>query len=402
MSKKLTHLIAVCLSFLMMATALPNVRFGKTSIPVAYAEEIDEDIDDYPDDEEEEDLRQFNYIQEVFEDAQMEANEETGYVRFTADCYYSNYGSGDDCRDYECIFDPDTMMFSLYIDNELASEDKALVCGGKLNLRVSDSEGNEYYIIDYEDDTEFADLLKWIIDGNEGMPQLENSGAEFLSTRSLFFGFSAIAFVVAVYIVVAKTAERIRAESNYKHNSALSDDICNEYIDNQHGCADFRYGFSNIAESGCGVIAAYNLLVSLGQSELLSEVIYGFEKWGVEIEVSWGSWGSNPFKMYKYFNRKGLRYKKCPSLKTFKNYAKKSKQDNFIITYWNNAEDLSENAHIVHVKRYKEDDITRAASVNYMYHAYNNLDWDNVEGIYNNIEEVIGIGRYIYGYVIYS
>ena len=402
MSKKLTHLIAVCLSFLMMATVLPNIRFGKTSIPVAHAEEIDEDIDDYPDDEEEEDLRQFNYIQEVFEDAQMEANEETGYVRFTTDCYYSNNYSGDDCRDYECIFDPDTMTFSLYIDNELASEDKALVGGGKLNLKVSDIEGNEYYIIDYEDDTEFADLLKWIIDGNDGMPQLENSGAELLSTRSLFFGFSAIAFVVAVYIVVAKTAERIRAESNYKHNSALLEDISDEYIDNQHEYADFRYGFSNIAESGCGVIAAYNLLVSLEQSELLSEVIYGFEKWGVEIEVSWGSWGSNPFKMYKYFNRKGLRYKKCSSLKTFKNYAKKSKKDNFIITYWNNAENLSENAHIVYVKRYKEDDITRAASVNYMYHAYNNLDWNNFDGIYDNIEEVIGIGRYIYGYVIYS
>lgn len=131
MSKKLTHLIAVCLSFLMMATVLPNIRFGKTSIPVAYAEEMSRTYSNYLSDEDddgnldyhdaldaEEDLRYLDLIEELFPEEEVriyDFDEDTAWTRFKAS---TSAIVMEEELTYDCTFNPTNMTFNFIISNE--------------------------------------------------------------------------------------------------------------------------------------------------------------------------------------------------------------------------------------------------------------------------------------------
>ena len=130
MSKKLTHLIAVCLSFLMMATVLPNIRFGKTSIPVAYAEEIGGTYFDYLSDDDEEDLdyhdtldaeddlRYAELIERLFPEEKVQIydfEEDTAWTRFKAS---TNAIVMEEELTYDCTFNPTNMTFNFIISYE--------------------------------------------------------------------------------------------------------------------------------------------------------------------------------------------------------------------------------------------------------------------------------------------
>ncbi len=383
MSKKLTHLIAVCLSFLMMATVLPNIRFGKTSIPVAYAEEIDEDIDDYPDDEEdldyhdtldaEDDLRYAELIERLFPEEKVQIydfEEDTAWTRFKAS---TNAIVMEEELTYDCTFNPTDMTFNFIISDESGYEEE----NETINAMVSNRSGELYGIIeidkdikynfaDYKDDTKLGDLLEQIINskGEEVIVPLSSHASDSenhvtveneVSTISLFgrLLFKVIAIVIVVYVIVAETAEQIRAKKNYEVNKNRSFPS-GEYITDQwdDSVADYDFGFAKFKDVGCEVVAVYNLMISLGRPERLEDVIYDFERWAIEFSVGWGHLGSNPREIYRYLRKKNIEYRRYTKLQYEKFCFMSDRggpEKDFIFSRWNTP--ITDGLHTFYVEK---------------------------------------------------
>ena len=65
-----------------------------------------------------------------------------------------------------------------------------------------------------------------------------------------------------------------------------------------YNCGNYRFGFTTFSGVGCEVASAYNVMIALGKTEMLSETIYSFEKWAIEFAIAWGNFGSNATAFY--------------------------------------------------------------------------------------------------------
>lgn len=386
MSKKLTHLIAVCLSFLMMATVLPNIRFGKTSIPVAYAEEMSRTYSNYLSDEDddenldyhdaldaEDDLRYAELIEELFPEEKVQIydfDEDTAWTRFKAS---TSAIVMEEELTYDCTFNPTNMTFNFIISNDIGIEEEnetinALVSGynGELYGIIEIDEDARYNFADYKDDTKLGDLLEEIINskGEEVIVPFSTPASDSenhvtveneVSTISLFgrILFRVIAIVIVVYVIVAETAEQIRAKKNYEANKNRNFSS-EEYITNQldTSVANYDFGFTKFGEVGCEVVAVYNLMMSLGRPERLEDVIYDFERWAIEFSVGWGHLGSNPREIYRYLRKKNIEYRRYTKLQ-YEKFCSMSENEgdkkDFIFSRWNTP--ITEGLHTFYVEK---------------------------------------------------
>ncbi len=282
--------------------------------------------------------------------------------------------------------------------------------GAELEYYNSESLQNETYNID--DYKNMYELEKFVyqVDEEEENDEIDDE----ISLCSLIgFTLGSIIGLVVVYVVVAETAEQIKSEENYVHNRAL--ELCDDGVyygnmitkQSEEGrdgyCSGYyQLGFSTFEEVGCEVVSVYNLLIKLGMTEYLSDVIYEFEKWMIEFSVGWGYLGSNPREIRNFLYVKGISYKMKRATKLsqiipnydYKKYKKmitdNESSDNFIISFW--IDPFTEGIHTYYFERSHDTE--------YKFKAYNNEPIDTVQKI-ENVDDLLADGeKFIVGYVI--
>ena len=102
------------------------------------------------------------------------------------------------------------------------------------------------------------------------------------------------------------------------------DDQDDNYIIDGERMADISFGLSNIADKGCGVIAAYNVLLSQSSIITFKRVRTELINYGGYV-LGFGYWGINPKSLVLYMRSKFKHiYKAGPITFFWKRKAKKS------------------------------------------------------------------------------
>lgn len=233
--------------------------------------------------------------------------------------------------DYSCYFDMDALEYHLTIslldvegqvvDTESIVSPAIVTSTGMLDAYI-EIDGETYLVSDLENQVLNDCICGWLV-------------AAII-----------VVAVVVVYHAVTETAEQIRLKENYKYNQQLETDgkgvTLGNYITRQketnntgYNCGNYRFGFTTFAGVGCEVASAYNALIALGKSELLSETIKTFEKKAIEYAVAWGNFGSDPKAMTKFFDDRGITYSKYTSMSKFKTAVDKKTNCYIIMSRWN-------------------------------------------------------------------
>lgn len=226
--------------------------------------------------------------------------------------------------------------------------------------------------------------------------------------------------IIIIYVIVAETAEQIRAESNYEFNINLETRILgslnyvqgvvpgNPVYDQDEtgwniGCAYYRFGFVEnlvvvngeeedlpFSKVGCGVAAVYNLLLARGEYASLAEVIYNCEKWGIEFAFAWGSLGANACEIYRYLRNEGISYRKVSLWGNYLGLANNAPiGTHLIMTTWN-EQPLINGAHTYYIHK--------TGATEYTEYNYDN---DGIPDIEDSIADFNPRGSFMVGYLIY-
>ena len=150
------------------------------------------------------------------------------------------------------------------------------------------------------------------------------------------------------------------------------------FIENQDNYYDLKYGRKTIDFSGCEVIAEYNALYDFTGNENIDfpAMIDYFEKNGILL---YGNLGTAPQSVEEYFNELGFK-----TLSSFKReeYANIEKNyDTFILTKFNDIEDITQCIHTVCIT--KKDGKLYVHNNSYYGH---NIQYNSIEDILNRIE----------------
>lgn len=233
---------------------------------------------------------------------------------------------------YDCSFDMAKMQFTFVA--KLLDENDEVV---EIEEMVTDA-----FV------TEMGGLDAYIEIGDETYLLSDYMSAEALDNCFWWIVAIVVTTVIVTYVVVAETAEQIKAEQNYEYNKSLESSGAGvskgNYITNQeektrdgYKSAKYGFGFTEFSGVGCEVASVYNLLIALGRSEMLSETIYNFEKWAIEFAFAWGALGSNPKEIYRYLNKRGILYTTYTSYDSLKNALAAKQTCNVIMSSWNNG-----------------------------------------------------------------
>lgn len=98
---------------------------------------------------------------------------------------------------------------------------------------------------------------------------------------------------------------------------------------------NYRFGFTTFEHVGCEVASVYNAMIALRHPEMLSETIYCFEAWAIELSIGWGNLGSEPWRMYRYFEKKGIEYEKYTSYSSLEAVVDSKSRCYIIMSRWN-------------------------------------------------------------------
>lgn len=134
---------------------------------------------------------------------------------------------------------------------------------------------------------------------------------------------------VSLYNIVKNTSYLV----NFGINSSKTQPT--GYVYGQDAYENWRFGFTNMSEAGCEVIAGYNLAHAKGRNITLADTIFLYESLGIEIGLAQGFFGSNPYQISYFLASTGLWYNKVFNYKTFENYMKDSNNYYIILSRWN-------------------------------------------------------------------
>ena len=105
---------------------------------------------------------------------------------------------------------------------------------------------------------------------------------------------------------------------------------------------DMRYGISNIARAGCGVIAVYNALLLLGNPHRFQDVV----AWGDQkAAAAFGLLGTLPWKAKRLFQRLGYTVSAITDEALLDSGARHA--DVCLFTYWNQKGSIRRGMHTV-------------------------------------------------------
>lgn len=305
----------------------------------------DEDSELYP----EQEYSYDGFLDDVVTDAAWDQQEES-YLSLSG-----KTGPSYEAIPFTCTFSFDDLVFCFdYTWNGVEETElvQGIVCsdgGLDATLQFEDSETGEEYefsLLEYKDLEKLEDLVLSI---NQSRGIIRHI-------------FRFIVAVVVIYVVVAETAEQIRAKVNYSYNKSLEDYDegvgFNEFVCAQdatdydlHNSGLYQFGFAGFGSVGCEVASVYNLRVQRGQPEFLSRTIFKFERWAIEFSVGWGHLGSNPREIKRYLSREGIDYSRRTSTffglsasdadKAFEDFCSRADSCSsdlyLIVSFWNNT-----------------------------------------------------------------
>ena len=183
-------------------------------------------------------------------------------------------------------------------------------------------------------------------------------------------------------------------ESHYTYNSRLEGSSMG-YIYGQATCPNFAIGTEYMADVGCEIAATYNALKLRGRIIPCSSIIRSFEKDGYLMKnKSVGDWGSDPYAIGDYLDDNSINYTQYNSYGTMElalNRSVGSAYDVYIISFWNNINDMNEGLHTVALYTSTSD------SALYVYN--NSSNSKSVQSV-SNYGAIIGHGAFIVGYRI--
>lgn len=144
------------------------------------------------------------------------------------------------------------------------------------------------------------------------------------------FAYSSDNILILLYNTVKNTSYLI----NYGINSNKTQP--NGYVYKQDKYSDWNFGFTNMKEAGCEVIAGYNLAYAKGRDFSLADCIFLYESLGIEIGLAQGFFGSNPYQISYFLSAIFMSYKKVTKYKNFENFMDDGNDYYVILSRWNN------------------------------------------------------------------
>lgn len=126
------------------------------------------------------------------------------------------------------------------------------------------------------------------------------------------------------------------------------------YIENQKEWGEVKFGISDMAYSGCEIMAIYNALLALGEpvsAQTVTDLIAKYENSGA---VLGGKFGSSPHAIEKYFRTHGYGVVTTTSRDraTINKIGKRS--DTVIVYAYNNKDDITAQIHTVNITKEKD------------------------------------------------
>lgn len=120
------------------------------------------------------------------------------------------------------------------------------------------------------------------------------------------------------------------------------------YVEDQHAYDDMSYGVTTMKHAGCEIFAVYNTLYTINRRHTipLPELIHSFEKEGMVLS---GKFGTSPKSMIRFLNRIGYKTEIATDPLAYNDLGQRYKA--LILTMYNNAEDIRDEIHTVHISR---------------------------------------------------
>ncbi|MBP5265596.1 MAG: hypothetical protein J6Z06_02095 [Lachnospiraceae bacterium] len=141
---------------------------------------------------------------------------------------------------------------------------------------------------------------------------------------------------------------KLRADKNYaKNRQAILSRIPVGFIEDQRNWKSVRFGFWNMAFSGCEIFAVYNAMVALEQrfgAEVLAEDIRYFERHGAMLH---GGFGLSPYAIEAYFRKEGYMVSTTNRGERAVIRRMEKEGETFILTAYNHKRNLFQQIHTV-------------------------------------------------------
>lgn len=402
--KKVITLLLALLSLLTLGSKTSTLTYSPSTKEIKLIDEFEGDDED--EEYYEEDYEYDGFLDEVIIDASMEDDEENVYFNGCTTYDYGEFNFSLNFNIEELKYEHDFSQTDVYVECDKASVDAFGRLESEILIENPESGEQENYKV-----SEFRDLnkLEKFVKDPE---QYIISTPDEVSTCGLWSIIKkVIVAVVVIYVVVAETAEQIKARINHKDNQKLEEsgngvdrgnyitDQTEGYIDgrtenvskydrNGYKSAYYKFGFAHFKDVGCEVASVYNLMISEGRDQNLSDVIYDFERWAIEFAVGWGYLGSNPRDIYRYLRNYDIKYSKNNTYFFFKlKFYFAPEGTRFIMSTWN--KNLLDGLHTYLI--IKQNDFLEA----YNFH------YDSEPKEYSSLDYIYSqMGNFIIGYKI--
>ena len=149
------------------------------------------------------------------------------------------------------------------------------------------------------------------------------------------------------------------------------------YIENQKEWGNVKFGTSDMAYSGCEIMATYNALVALGEpvsEQTVADLIAKYESNGA---VLGGKFGSSPYAIEEYFRTHGYDVATTTSRDTAAINKIGKRSDTIIVYAYNDKDDITAQIHTVSITKEKDGSYSVH---NAFHHVQNNKNTDTING----------------------
>ena len=181
------------------------------------------------------------------------------------------------------------------------------------------------------------------------IPQYVKNGTIILAYEFLRRYTNKITYEIILQNATFNTTE-LSTNATYIQNNSTT----GSFIENQGQWGSILFGESNMAYSGCGIIATYNALVELGEytsPSVMVDLISTYEKDGAAVN---GKVGVAPTAIYNYFNNQffDVNFTDTKNPETINKIG--VDYDVIIVTVYNDEHDITEQMHTVCITREKD------------------------------------------------